>query len=114
MRPNRRLWFVLFTAILIPSLACGGALMEGFNEGVNESAKELIEESRTTVARCDPGPVRDALEEALNRLETGMADGSFTGMGASVASGMISGATEDGCQAEDVELIQSTYPSLVP
>lgn len=93
---------------------CGDAFMEGWDQGMNQSADQTIAEARAAVARCSAGEARDDLDRVLDNIQDGLADGTFTGMNANVAGGMVTGAVEDGCQAEDIEVIGSVYPELVP
>lgn len=101
---------LLVPALAIFALACGGA----FEEGTLEAAADSLAEARTTVAACPDSPTRDTLNAALDLVKAGMDDGSMSGLNASMASGVIIGAAEDGCQPEDIEAVRTLYPSLVP
>lgn len=93
---------------------CGDAFKEGWDQGMNQSADQTIAEARAAVAQCPAGEDRDNLDRVLDKVEQGLVEGTFTGMNANVAGGMVTGAVEDGCQAEDIEVIGAVYPELVP
>ncbi len=100
----------LFFAI---ACGCGDAFQEGWDEGMNSSAGDTIAEARASVANCPASTPRNNLNTILDNIEAGVADGSFGGMNANVAGGMVTGATEDGCQDEDIEVVKAVYPELV-
>ena len=114
MRSGRMLLGLAGIVGLVPALACGGAFQEGWKQGMNSSAQDSLAEARAAVAQCAAGGARDALSAVLDRVEAGLADGSLTGLNANVVNGMVTGGAKDGCDPEDIEVIRSTYPSLVP
>ena len=92
---------------------CGDAFKEGWDQGMSQSADQTISEARASVAACVSGPDQAALDKVLDNVERGLADGSLSGINANVIGGMVTGASEDGCQPEDIEVISSVYPDIV-
>ena len=114
MNSSRRALLIPGLISLLFALGCGGAFMEGFQEGMESSARDSLAEARAAVAQCPAGPDRDALNAVLDRVEISMADGSISGLDAAMIGGMVTGGVDDGCDAGDIEVIRSTYPSVVP